>query len=140
MIVLNPIKKPLESPVILWPNFLPNPANLHKRDIVKCIGQLNEQKLKMTTIKSSLSSYLVLILLVSHIGSNAFTTNKRKFKGVPRTIIHMALFKYLREKKNTLSGHIWYEKAQLWHNGSLLCLSLMVNQCEIKAMTLQMGP
>jgi hypothetical protein len=40
--------------------------------------------------------YLVLILFVSHISSNAFAANKREFKGISRTITQMAFFKDLQ--------------------------------------------
>jgi len=45
--------------------------------------------------------YLVLILLVSDISSNAFTANERKLKGISSIITHMTLFKNLHEKKGS---------------------------------------
>lgn len=47
-------------------------------------------------LKHGEAYYLVLVLFVSHISSNAFTANQREFVRIPNIVIHMAFFEKLK--------------------------------------------
>lgn len=54
---------------------------------------------------------LILILLVSHISSNAFAANQRELKGIPRTIMHLAFLEdlhYTHQNKHKSNHQLLY--------------------------------
>ena len=63
-----------------------------------------------TTVKKSIklsgksNMYLILILFVPHISSNTFATNKREFKGIPRTITQQTFLENLQSNINDRKG------------------------------------